>query len=133
MEIFQGVERRRRWSLAEKLRIVAEAEAPGAIFAHVARRYDLSRGQLWSWRHQVRSGELGKCGAARSDFLAVCVVQDTPPALPKPSPAVACHDAAHTVQVAQTAEIVFPDGTCLRIDAESSPAALRRLLEVLRG
>ena len=30
MEIITGVERRRRWRLEEKLRIVAEAEAAGA-------------------------------------------------------------------------------------------------------
>ena len=58
MEILSGVERRRRWRLEEKLRIVAEAEAAGSVFADVARRYDVSRGQLWTWRRQVRSGEL---------------------------------------------------------------------------
>ena len=30
IEIITGRERRRRWSVAEKLRIVAESEAPGA-------------------------------------------------------------------------------------------------------
>jgi transposase len=32
VEIITGVERRRRWRLGEKPRIVAEAEAPGACF-----------------------------------------------------------------------------------------------------
>jgi transposase len=58
MEIMSGIERHRRWRLEEKLRIVAEAEAPGAVFALVARRHEVSRGQLWKWRTQVRSGEL---------------------------------------------------------------------------
>jgi transposase len=58
MEIIMGAERRRRWRDEDKLRIVAEAEAPGAIFALVARRYEISRGQLWKWRGQVRRGEL---------------------------------------------------------------------------
>ncbi|WP_420914304.1 hypothetical protein [Acidiphilium multivorum] len=31
MEIITGVERRRRWRDEDKLRIVAEAEAPGAV------------------------------------------------------------------------------------------------------
>jgi transposase len=43
MEIITGVERRRRWSAAEKLRIVAESEQPGAGIAEIARRYDISR------------------------------------------------------------------------------------------
>ena len=58
MEIITGVERRRRWRDEDKLRIVAEAEAPGAVFAQVARRYEISSGQLWKWRGQVRRGEL---------------------------------------------------------------------------
>jgi hypothetical protein len=46
MEIITGVERRRRWRLEEKLRIVAEVEQPGASFADVARRHEVSRGLL---------------------------------------------------------------------------------------
>jgi transposase len=38
MEIITGVERRRRWTLEEKLRIVAETEHPGAGIAEIARR-----------------------------------------------------------------------------------------------
>lgn len=53
MEIITGVERRRRWRPEEKLRIVAETEAPGACFAEVAKRYDVSRGLLWNWRKCV--------------------------------------------------------------------------------
>jgi len=57
MEIITGVERRRRWSLAEKLRIVAEMEQPGGPgINELARRYDVSRGLLWNWRSQVRRG-----------------------------------------------------------------------------
>ena len=42
MEIIDGMERRRRWRAEDKLRIVAEVEAPGACFAEVARRHDVS-------------------------------------------------------------------------------------------
>ena len=48
MEIITGVERRRRWRLEEKLRIVAETERPGACFAEIGRRYEVSRGLLWN-------------------------------------------------------------------------------------
>jgi transposase len=46
MEIITGVERRRRWSLEEKLRIVAETEQPLAL-RRLPRRYEISRGLLW--------------------------------------------------------------------------------------
>jgi transposase len=58
MEIITGVERRRRWRLEEKLRIVAETEQPGVCFAEIARRYDVSRGLLWNWRSQAHRGVL---------------------------------------------------------------------------
>ena len=38
MGIITGVERRRRWSAVEKLRIVAEIEQPDAGIAEIARR-----------------------------------------------------------------------------------------------
>ena len=60
MEIITGVERRRRWSLEEKLRIVAETEQPGIGIAEIARRYEISRGLLWNWRSQVRRGVLSR-------------------------------------------------------------------------
>jgi len=54
MEIITGIERRRRWSAAEKLRIVAETERADGGNAEIARRYEISRGLLWNWRSQVR-------------------------------------------------------------------------------
>jgi transposase-like protein len=44
-----GVLRRRRWSEEQKGRIVAEAIAPGAVIADVARRHDLVPQHLWNW------------------------------------------------------------------------------------
>ena len=58
MEIITGVERRRRWQDEDKLRVVAAAEAPGAVLVAVAGRHEVSRGQLFQWRRQVRRGEL---------------------------------------------------------------------------
>jgi transposase len=48
MEIVTGVKHRRRWRADEKLPIVAETEQPGASFAAVARRHEISRGLLWN-------------------------------------------------------------------------------------
>ena len=58
LEIISGVERRRRWSVADKLRIVAEADEPGSKVAEVARRHEISRSILWAWRKQARAGRL---------------------------------------------------------------------------
>ncbi|MFT8421793.1 MAG: transposase, partial [Gluconacetobacter sp.] len=69
MEIITGVERRRRWSLEEKLRLVAECDAPDSSVTRVSRQHDISRALLWTWRRQLRRGELG--GGPDRGFLSV--------------------------------------------------------------
>ncbi len=49
---------RRRWSVAEKLRIVAESTSVPNNVAATARRNGLSSGQLSDWRKQARQGKL---------------------------------------------------------------------------
>ena len=46
--------RRRRWTEAEKRRIVAEAEEPGSSVSIVARRHDVNANQLFTWRRELR-------------------------------------------------------------------------------
>ena len=48
--VLSGPERRRRWSLAEKARIVDESLAPEACVAEVARRHDIHPNLLHLWR-----------------------------------------------------------------------------------
>ncbi len=50
MEIMSGTERRRRWSDEAKLRILAQADEPGARIGEVARRHDVHPGQIRLWR-----------------------------------------------------------------------------------
>ena len=130
MEIITGVERRRRWRLEEKLRIVAEAERPGASFNEVARRHEVSRGLLWNWRRQVREGVLAP--EPMPVFVPVRIVEDTPPpgrlAFPSPCPAPVKAAPAETERI----EIALPDGTCIRVGADVGVAALRRVMTAVR-
>jgi transposase len=48
--VLSGQERRRRWTTAEKLRIVQESQAPGAMVSEIARRHDVHPNQLHSCR-----------------------------------------------------------------------------------
>ena len=59
VEVITGVERRRRWSDEEKRAIVAESFAPGAVVAAVARRIDVSPGQIYRWRQEMRAAVAG--------------------------------------------------------------------------
>jgi transposase len=54
-EVITGVGRRRRWSLEEKARIVAESLDPATTASAVARRYGrLHASQLFVWRQQLQ-------------------------------------------------------------------------------
>ena len=129
MEIITKVERRRYWQPEEKLRIVAETERPGVTFVSVARRHQVSRGLLWTWRQQVRRGDLAP--ESMPVFLPVQVTPDPPLALAPPSPAPG--PAPMPVQPADSrVEITLPDGTCVRVGADVGLTALRRIMAAVR-
>lgn len=130
MEIITGVERRRRWRLEDKLRILAELEEPGAKFAEVARRHDVSRGLLWQWRDAQRRGLL--VPEELSAFLPVRIVPD-PPTLAMPHGAASAPlPAERRPEPDNRIEIVLPDGTAVRVSETIGAAALRRVLTALR-
>ena len=54
LEVLTGVTGRRRWSPADKSRIVEETLAPGATVSEVARRHDIRPQQLFGWRREMR-------------------------------------------------------------------------------
>jgi transposase-like protein len=54
--VLPGPERRRRWTTAEKLRIVEESETAEIPIVEVARRHGIHPNQLHGWRRQARLG-----------------------------------------------------------------------------
>ena len=54
IEVITSVERRRRWSAAEKQQVVAATLEPGASVSAVAREAGIHPGQLYGWRRQLR-------------------------------------------------------------------------------
>ena len=52
--------RRRRWSAAEKLRIVEESFSVPRLASATARRHGLSNQLLFAWRKAYREGRLGE-------------------------------------------------------------------------
>ena len=69
IEVITSVERRRRWSRAEKERLVAAAIEPGAVASEIARAAGIDTSQLFRWRRQL-------CGPAPSvsAFSPVAIV-----------------------------------------------------------
>jgi transposase len=58
-DVVTGGGRRRRWSSADKARIVRESLKPGAVVSEVAQRHGLTRWQLYDWRRKVRTATGG--------------------------------------------------------------------------
>lgn len=76
IEVITGVERRRRWSPEEKLAVVAESLAEGAVVCEVARRHGISPQQLFGWRAKLRT-EAGAARAIAPPLFAPAMVDDT--------------------------------------------------------
>jgi transposase len=50
VEIITSVQRRRRWTAAEKIRLVEATFAPGMTVSLVARQNGVNANQLFTWR-----------------------------------------------------------------------------------
>ena len=131
----RGIERRRRWSLADKLQIVAEVDAPGAVFAAVARRHDISRGQLWNWRRQVRCGEIGEASSSASEFLPVCMAPEQVfgPAMEAPAAERPPPTSKPDRTVSGRMEITLANGVAIRVEGDVDAALLKAAIAAARG
>jgi transposase len=112
MTLITGAERRRRWSSEERRRILAEAEAPGAIVAEVARRADVCTSLIYKWRREERSLE-------REASFSRVMLED------KASPSIAAPDVAPI--------LVELGGAQVKIGASASASLIAATLRALRS
>ena len=117
MEIL-GRERRRQWSNAERLEIVAAVGLNGETLARVARRYDVSRSQIYQWRHQFRKRGLLPAPTGPT-FLPVDIGASMLSAEPVPE---------DRVVPPLMVELCLAQGRRLRFDSGIEAAALTRLI-----
>ena len=109
--------RRRRWSEAEKLRIVHESLSGSRLTSATARRHGISRQLLLNWRKAWREGRLGR--EAGVEFV---------PAIVTAAPgSVGAHSALKEGRV----EIVTGNGRRIIVDADIDVVALLRLVRGL--
>jgi transposase len=106
VEVITSVERRRRFSSAEKQQLVSASLEPGASVSAVAREAGIHPGQLYGWRRQlgVRAG-IG--------FASVRIAPETGPV------------------AGGTIEIEFATGARMRITGAVDPSALTAAVAVL--
>ena len=120
--VLRGPERRRRWTSAEKLRIVAESLAPGTRVSEVARRHDIHPNLLHLWRRQARAGALSNaddgCGFAP---VAISAVEG------------AVYPSRTTVGEGPVIEVVLRNGRVLRLPEGVAPKRAVVLADALEG
>ena len=131
VEVITGVAARRRWSVAEKLRIVGELSRPGATVSSVARAQGVHSSLLFKWRRLAREGALGP--APTDDAFSIVPVRllAEPPLPPTADERATADDAAGLAGM--TVEIALPNGCVLRVPAGIDAARLRRLVTVLKS
>ncbi|MBV8743456.1 MAG: transposase, partial [Xanthobacteraceae bacterium] len=112
------VQRRRRWSRAEKERIVAAALEPGAVASEVARGAGIHTSQLFRWRQQLCKRE-----PTATAFNAVAVAHE---------PAIAALPSSTSAsEQPGTVEIEFATGGRMRITGSVDTATVSALLRAL--
>jgi transposase len=110
--------RRRRFSVAEKIRIVEGSLSEPNMVRSTARRYGIAVSGLYLWRRQYQRGELG---GATPTFHAVEFL---------PEAAVAASEASVPFGSSQV-EIVLLGGRRLVVTATIDPTVLTRLVSVV--
>lgn len=123
-EVLAGPERRRRWSVEEKLRILAQSVAPGSSASLTCRMHGISSGQLYTWRRQFRTGEL----TGFAPVLVAPPVDELPAATAPIEPVRPGGDADRPAGVI---EVELPSGIKLRITGAVDAAMLRQVLSAL--
>lgn len=128
VEIITGRERRRRWNIEDKLRMVAETHEPGVRVRAVAARHGVCESLLFTWRRQVAEGVLVPPEAPV--FMPVQMLEPTldagrsRPALPPGSAPVGAPRSS-------LIEIELGRGRRVRVGKDVNLAALRRVLAAL--
>jgi transposase len=71
IEVITSVERRQRWSRADKARLVAAMEEPDAIVTEIARKAGVDASLLYRWRRQFAAPR------AMPEFIPVKVTRES--------------------------------------------------------
>ncbi len=114
--------RRRRWSADEKLRIVAESYRGYRQVSAVARRYGITRSQLYAWRRALGAGARALSGAV--GFSRAVIV---------PEASAGGLASSSAGPVGGRMEVVTSGGDRITVGADVDGDALARVLGVLEA
>ena len=113
-----GVERRGFWRDDDKLEIVMSVGIDGATVTQVAQRHEVTRQQIYAWRHDLKRKGLWSPDAGALFFPVDLPVAQAPVAEAPPSVAV---------------ELRLRGGRSLHFESTVDPAALSGLIRAVEG
>jgi transposase len=56
VEVFAGIQRRRRYTAEQKMAVVQESAQPGMTISYVARRHGIAPSLIFGWRRRMSEG-----------------------------------------------------------------------------
>jgi transposase len=124
--VLVGRERRRRWTTAQKRRLVEESFAPGATVAEVARRHELHPNQLHGWRKDARLGSLPIVSSLQGGFAPVEIEVGDQAAV---SAAAIVSEPTASLMI----EVVLRNGRVVRFPERIEARRAARLADALDG
>jgi transposase len=126
---------RRRWTLEEKHRIVAESHGGVRIVSATARHHGLSPSQLFTWRRQAREGLLVVDDETTAFAQAVIACKPStinPPPFPQRLEVIENPPSSLSPALAPgRMEIVLADDRRVIVDKDVDAAALARVIGAL--
>jgi transposase len=122
VEVITAVQRRRRWSRAEKERIVAAAMEPGAVASDVARAAEIHASQLFRWRRQL---------CERTPIPTVFNPVTVTPEAGAPSPPLTERTGSSSLDRPGLIEIEFASGERMRIFGSVAASTVSALMQAL--
>ncbi len=117
-----GLERRRFWRDEDKLKIVMSVGIDGATVTQVAQRHEITRQQIYAWRHDLKKKGLWSTGAG-----AIFFPLDIPVTAGVPVGQARVAD----VPPASAVELRLRDGRSLHFDSMIDPTALSVLIRAV--
>ena len=149
VDVLVGVERRRRWGREDKLRIVRESLAAGAVVSDVARRNEIAASLIYVWRRQALAGVMDGFHPVRiiaeprglAETEMTCA--DAPVVVPEarearvPTRAICApereprSEPASVTPARSGIEVTLPGGAVVRVDGAVDTKALRAVLSAL--
>lgn len=119
------VRRRRKYSDADKRRLIEEATRENASVSGVARKYGISTDLMFRWRKKLGMGPMHR--------IVPVTITDTPDGLADLAAMTPRPTASTPERAVPTIEIELVDGCRLRFARDTDPETIQRLVTALDG